>query len=195
MKGIRMEGKPFTRQFVEELRRIEDYRIEGYLSVISSLNQQINAVSNRIRKEAIEDESTRLLMTIPGVGYYSALLILSEIGEVDRFPDAHHLCSYAGLTPSTRSSGGVTHHGAITRSGSRYLRWIMVECAKAHIRTQKDNSELTRFYRELAKRRGSSKAIVASASKLLRIVYCVLKEKRAYMMVKRKDVRGSLEHE
>src|SRR2546427_2270688 len=179
MNGIKVEGKPFTKEFVEELKKIGDYRVDGYLAVIRSLNEQILSVSRTIKMEAIEDESTKLLKTIPGIGYYSALLILSEIGDIDRFPDSHHLCSYAGLTPSTHSSGGVTYHGSITRSGSRYLRWILTECAKAHIRTRRD-SQLARFYTRLAKRRGGSKATVAAASKLLRIVYWVLKEKRPY---------------
>src|SRR5215470_4522318 len=51
-----------------------------------------------------------------------------------RFPDSYHLCSYAGLVPSTHSSGGITYHGSITKRGSKYLRWIMLECAHAHIR-------------------------------------------------------------
>ena len=59
-------------------------------------------------------------------GYYSALLIVSEIGDINRFPDSHHLCSYAGLIPSTHSSGGITYHGRITKRGSKYLRWIML---------------------------------------------------------------------
>src|SRR5437899_10089280 len=151
-KGTRIKERRFTLGFVEELRKLGDYRIDGYLNGIPSLSQQIHTVSNTIKREAVEDESTRLLMTIPGVGYFSALLILSEIGDVNRFPDSHHLCSYAGLTPSTHSSGGVTYHGSITRTGSRYLRWILTECAKAHIRSRKD-SQLTRFYTRLAKRR------------------------------------------
>ena len=65
MRGIRIEAKPFTKEFVEELRKTGDYRIDGYLAVISSMNEQINSVSQKIRKEATEDESTKLLMTIP----------------------------------------------------------------------------------------------------------------------------------
>ncbi|MDG7038106.1 MAG: IS110 family transposase [Nitrososphaerota archaeon] len=149
------------------------------MAVISSLNEQIRSVSNMIRREALQDESARLLMSIPGIGFYSALLISSEIVDINRFADSHHLCSYAGLTPSTHSSGGVTYHGRITKQGSRYLRWIVTECAKSHIRTQPD-SALTAFYRDLARRRGGSKATVAAASKLLRIIYWVLKEKREY---------------
>ena len=73
---------------------------------------------------AKEYEIAKLLMTIPGIGYYySALLIISEIGEINRFPNSYHLCSYAGLVPSTYSSGGVTHYGSsITKTGSKYLR-------------------------------------------------------------------------
>jgi transposase len=84
----------------------------------------------------------KLLMTFPAIGYYSAILIISEIGNIDRFPDSYHLCSYAGLVPSTHSSGGITYHGKITKTGSKYLRWIMLECVHAHIRTDK-NSTIT----------------------------------------------------
>ena len=83
---------------------------------------------------AYEDEDVRLLTTIPGIGYYSALLIKSEIGDVTRFPSDERLCAYAGLVPSVHSSGSCTRYGPITREGSRWLRWIMVECAHSHLR-------------------------------------------------------------
>ena len=118
-------------------------------------------------------------MRIPGVGYYSALLIISEIGTLNRFPDSYHLCSYAGLVPSTHSSGGVTYHGNITKPGSKYLRWIMIECARSHVRYSND-SNITKFYERLVKKKGSSKAAVATASKLLKVVYWITKEGREY---------------
>ncbi len=181
MKGIKIneECKPFTKQFVEELKQAGDYRIFGYLSVVESLTERIHEVSKKIKNEASQDEASKLLMTVPGIGYYSALLISSEIGDINRFPDSHHLCSYAGLTPTTHSAGGVTYHGAITRSGSKYLRWILTECVHSYVRTEKE-SNLAKFYLDLSKRKGKSKATVASASKLLRIIYWVLKEKRPY---------------
>ena len=181
MKGIKInaEYRPFTIQFVQELKKIGDYRIDGFLNVISSLNEEIREISLKIKNESSGDEYAKLLLTIPGIGYYSALLISSEIGDINRFPDSHHLCSYAGLTPSTHSSGGVTYHGSMTKTGSKYLRWILVECARSHIRTEKESS-LTKFYLHLAKKRGSSKASVATASKLLRMIYWILKEKRPY---------------
>ena len=116
MKGIEASDVDLTRTFtkgdMDKLEGHDDYRINGCLRVIKSLNDEINTVSKRILLLAIEDEIAKLLMMIPGIGYYySALLIISEIGEINRFPNSYHLCSYAGLVPSTYSSGGVTHYG------------------------------------------------------------------------------------
>ena len=122
MHGIRIDDYPFTKAYNEKLRALGNYKVDGYLTVLDSLNRQITETSRKIRQTAEHNEAAQLLMTIPGVGYYSALLIASEIGDVNRFPDSAHLCSYAGLTPSTHSSGGITYHGRITKNGSRYLR-------------------------------------------------------------------------
>jgi transposase len=169
----------FTKGYIEKLKELNDYRINGYLSIIESLNDEINTVSKKILLLAQEDEIAKLLMTVPGIGYYSALLIVSEVGDINRFPDSYHLCSYAGLVPSTRSSGGLTYHGSITKTGSKYLRWIMLECVHAHIRNEK-NSNVAQFYHRISRKKGNSKAAVAAASKLVKIVYWIMKERRVY---------------
>ena len=179
MHGSKIEGTPFTKAYVDKLRAINDYRVDAYLNVIDAFHHQIDQVSRQIMVEAKDDEYARLLMTIPGIGYYSVLLIASEIGEIERFPDSHHLCSYAGLTPSTHGSGGVTYHGSITKTGSRHLRWILTECAQTHIRTEPDSS-ITRFHNRLTKKKGKAKATVAASMKLLKVIYWVMKEKRPY---------------
>ena len=184
MKGIDISDvdrvNTFTKRYTDKLEGYDDYRINGCLRVIRSLNDEVNTVSKKILLLAKEDEIARLLMTIPGVGYYSALLIISEIGEINRSPDSYHLCSYAGLVPSTHSSGGVTHYGSsITKAGSKYLRWIMLECVHAHIRTEK-NSNIAQFYYRIAKKKGNSKAAVAAGAKLLKVAYWIMKERRMY---------------
>lgn len=171
---------PFTKRYNEILREVNDYRINDYLHLIESLDTEIKDVSKKILSIAKEDEMAKLLMTIPGIGYYSALLIVSEIGDINRFPDSYHLCSYAGLVPSTHSSGGVTYHGRITKTGSKYLRWVLIECVHVHIRTSR-HSNITRFYERLVKRKGSSTAAVAAAAKLLKVAYWVMKERREYL--------------
>ena len=99
--------------------------------------------------------------------------------EIYKFPDSQHLCSYAGLVSSTHSSGGITYHGRITKRGSKYLRWIMIECMYVHIRTASE-SNVSKFYAKIARKKGKQKAAVAAASKLLKVVYWVMKECRKY---------------
>jgi transposase len=121
----------------------------------------------------------KLLMTIPGISYYSALLIISEIAEIERFEDSSSLVGYSGLAPSTHSSGGKTYHGPIMKTGSAYLRWIMGQCTRVHMRMEPDGT-VANFYNRIARKKGDQKAIVAASAKLLKIVFWVLKEKRAY---------------
>lgn len=124
-------------------------------------------------------EEARLLMTIPGISFYSALLIASEIGDVSRFTDSNGLVAYAGLAPSTHSSGGTTYHGRITKVGSPYLRWVLNQCVRANVRAEPDGT-LALFHNRLVRKKGGAKATVAASAKMLRIVYWVLKERRSY---------------
>jgi transposase len=179
MNNIKIENKAFTKGFLEELRKIKETRIEGYVRIIDSLNLEIHEASKKICNEAVNDESSRLLMTISGISFYSALLLVSEIGDVNRFPDSAHLVSYAGLASSTRSSGGTAYHGRITKVGSPYLRWILNQCTWVHIRNEPEGS-VALFYGKLRRKKGHAKAIVAASAKLLKVVYWVLREKRPY---------------
>ena len=179
MNNIKIDYGPFTKGFLEELGKVKDARVEGYLRIIERLNLEIHEASKRICNEALNDESARLLMTIPGISFYSALLLVSEIGDVSRFPDSAHLVSYAGLASSTHSSGGTTYHGRITKAGSPYLRWALNQCVQAHMRGEPEGS-VAEFYNRLRRKKGHAKAVVAASAKLLKIAYWVLKEKRAY---------------
>jgi len=88
MNNIRLEGMPFTVQFMDDLEGIDDPKVRGYLRIIRQLNEEIREASRLISHEALSDENARLLMTIPGISYYSALLIVSEIGDITRFPSS-----------------------------------------------------------------------------------------------------------
>jgi transposase len=143
------------------------------------VNAELKEASKLIMERASNDEDAKLLMTIPGISFHSALLISSEIGDISRFPDSSSLVAYAGLAPSTHSSGGTTHHGAITKQGSPYLRWILNQCARMHMRME-PNGTVATFYARLARKKGGSKAIVAAPAKLLKVVFWVMKERRPY---------------
>jgi transposase len=124
------------------------------------------------------DEEVKLLMTIPGIGYYSAVLMKSEIGDINRFPFGERFCSYAGLVPSTHASGNTVRHGGITKEGSRWLRWVMVEAAQTHV--HKYDTAINRAYNRIVEKRGKKIATVAAARRLLMCSYSVLKNKKPY---------------
>jgi len=168
----------FTQKGVEWLHNLNLEPVESYLRVITPLDEEVKLVSKILKEQATIDEDVKLLMTIPGVGYYTALLIKSEVGDINRFSDGDKLCSYAGLVPSTHSSGGVTRHGGITREGSRWLRWVMVEAAMTHV--HKYDTSITRAYHRIAERRGRQVATVAAARRLLMCCWSVLKNQQPY---------------
>lgn len=156
--------RPFTKGFIEELKNLEEPRVQGYLRLIESINVEIKEASRTISKEALNSEDAKLLMTIPGISFYSALLISSEIGDVTRFPDSFHLVSFAGLAPSTYSSGGRTTHGRITKSGSPYLRWALNQCARVAIRTERARREARKILQQAKTKEGRRKSDYGSFS-------------------------------
>ncbi len=165
--------------FLHSLVLPENYKIalEGYLAVLDAVRQEVQAASKKVRQLAEQDHDSVLLMTIPGMGYYSALLTASEIGDVRRFRSAKQLCAYAGLVPSTYSSGNARFHGHITKQGSRWLRWILVEAA---IHAVKRPGVLRRFYFKIERKKGGQIAKVATARKLLEWIYHILRDGRTY---------------
>jgi len=167
----------FTRKGVEWLEGLGLEAVDCYLRLMPPLKEEIGLLSRELQLMARDDEDVRLLMTIPGVGYYTALLLKAEVGEVRRFPFKERMASYSGLVPSTKSSGGVTRHGRITREGSRWLRWALVEAALVHLRF---DTPITRAYHRIAERRGRRVARVAAARKLLEVCYSVLRHRRPY---------------
>lgn len=157
--------------------------MEQSLGLLDHLKDLIVEQNREIRRQAGLSPEARLLMSVPGVGFYTALLIVSEIGEIGRFPSARKLTSYAGLIPTTRSSGGHTYHGRITKQGSSWLRWAVIQATMHAVRRP---GPLQRFYRRQERRKGSKIARVAAARKLLIQIYWVLKNQEPYdAMVRR----------
>ena len=117
------------------------------------------------------------LKTIPGIGEFFALLIRHEIDKIERFPGSNKLCSYAELVPSTYSSSGKTYHGRIIKQGNKYLRWALIEAVIPAIRK---DAQIRSYYYSMKAKKGSNSAKVATARRLLKIVYQVWKENRFY---------------
>jgi transposase len=168
----------FTEKGVAWLHGLGLEPIESYLRVLNPLNDEIRRISRHLREPSGGDDEVKLLMTVPGIGYYTALLVKAEVGEVRRFGDGDRICSYAGLVPSTFSSGGVARHGGITKEGSRWLRWALVEAAMVHVHGY--DTSITRAYHRIAERRGKQVATVAAARRLLACCYSVMVNRGPY---------------
>jgi transposase len=173
-----------------ELERALAGRVSGHhrllltthLAHIDFLDEEIVRLSAEIaeRLRPVADAMQRL-DTIPGVDRQTAEVLVAELGtELERFPSAAHLASWAGMCPGNRESAG-KRRGGRTRKGSKWLRRALIEAACGAVRTkQAGRTALAGHYRRLVARRGRQKAIVAVGHRLLIIVYHVLRHGQSY---------------
>jgi transposase len=143
----------------------------------------VESKMQRIEQEVAErlgpfQSEVARLCTIPGVDRVTAWGLLAEIGmSMKQFPDAQHLASWAGLCPGSHESAGKRKSGKI-RKGSLWLRRCL--CQGAWAVSTKKNNYLSALYRRLAVRRGSKRATIAVAHKLLVIAYYILRDGTCY---------------
>jgi transposase len=162
-------------RFLEELELREGprRRLDSLLSLIGDFDREIDATSREIDQRAKADPYVEVLCQIRGIGRYIAMLVIAEVGDIGRFPSARHLCSWAGLTPTVRSSDGKARLGHITGQGSPALRWALVEAAQHSAR---GGGPLRDAYERITKRRGKSVAKVAVARKILTLCFYGLRD-------------------
>lgn len=147
-------------------------RLDQYLRLIDHLEREIKASETEIRALFAGDSRMRRLRAIPRIGPLTAAVVVAEVWDVSRFPTARHLCSWSGVTPSEHSSAEHTRRGHITKQGSRWLRWAMVEAAS----NARVKGDLRRLYDRVAVRRGTKIATVALARRLLELCYYALRD-------------------
>lgn len=182
---------PFTnlfgkagREWLASLELDENFafNLNRYLSLHDAITNLIDEADIKIEDTVKNHSQANLLTTIPAVSYCSALTIMSEIGEINRFASAKKLQGYAGLVPSTYASGDRIAHGRITKQGNRWLRWTMVEIAQRQL-ICKRNPGFGWYYQRIKQRKGSGAAAVATARKLLAVVWRILKDNRPFKII------------
>ena len=169
-------GKRWLRELAD-LRPVHREMLDRFLHLVDSLDSEIKPLSEQIESLVEDDTQAQLLCTIPGIGRYSALLILAEIGEPGRFPDGRHLASYGGLVPRVRASGGRVWRGGITHERSTWLRWILIQAVPKVVR---GSVRMRALYQRVARRRGTQKAKVAVARELLVVIWHMLRSGQPY---------------
>jgi len=156
-----------------EVRDVYREELNRYLVTLRLLNDQIEELEEVIKKDAKADYDCKLLMTIPGISFFTALVIKSEIGDISRFRNANKLCAYAGLIPSTYQSADKIRFGRITKRGSKWLRKSLIDSITSGSRNQ---NKISAFYKKLKKNKGTGKAKVAAGRKLCSIIFAMLSD-------------------
>jgi transposase len=172
----------FGKEGLEWLRSLnlsatDDHILKSNLQILEALNEQIRGADIQIAKDAVNEAQAKILMTMPGVDYYAAMILLSEIGDVKRFASPEKLVSWVGLAPQVHQSGETHWAGHITRKGSKRARWILTQCAQS---ARQHDSKMREFYERIQRRHGPSKAIIAVSRKMLSIMHVMLMRNEPY---------------
>lgn len=146
----------------ESLRQSFRYLLDCYDFYSGRLKDIRNAILALGEKEVYR-EGVRILTSISGVGFITALSFLLELPDMKAFESNEKVGSYLGLTCSEYSSGESHHQGRITRCGNAKMRWLLVQCSWKVIA---GDAVMKRVYERIKRRRGGKRAIVAVARKL-----------------------------
>jgi transposase len=162
------------RQWLAELALSDAARVvvEAWLKLVDQMTAAIAEQETALKRMANDDVRARWLQSMPGIGAYSAMVILGEIGEIERFQTKRALASYAGLTPSVRESAGKRRRGGIGHHGSGTLRWIMLQVAQVAARS---SPGARAWLVRLKQRKPAQVALIALARKLLTAVWALLR--------------------
>jgi transposase len=134
-----------------------------------------------------------LLSSMPGVSYFTAVSLACRVGRVERFPRAHSLANYWGLTPGCRNSGENNQRlGSITKAGSSMARWLL---AQVTIKVLRRDARLREWFKRVKRRRGASIARVAVMRKLATIIWHMLSKRMTYAECRSLAEGGAKERE
>ena len=160
--------------------------------LLSSMFEEFKAKDKSIKeREALLKELTKNnsqvqnLMTIPGVGFITATILVGKVGNANVFKNGRQMAAWLGLVPKQYSTGGKVQLGRISKRGDRTLRALLVHGARAVLRALKlkkeeELSSQLRWLKSVAERRGHNKGIVAFANKMARVAWAILAYKTEY---------------
>jgi transposase len=164
---------PADRFVVEQLRR----QWQLYETQLRQADRRLRLFARHAPQR--EAEARAALASIPGVGPLTVDIVLSELADIERFRSAKEVVAYAGLAPGHRESAGKSKDLGITKDGSRWLRWAVVEAAWRLVRFSRRWGHI---FEQLHKRRGKKKAIVAIARRLLGVMVAVWRNGQTYRL-------------
>ena len=195
-QGVQKKGKLWSQGGRAELEQLPllpyaAARRQQLLDTLDELETRITRLNQQVDEEVKQRAAAQRLMTHPGVGPVTALAMVLTLGPAERFGSGKQVASYFGLIPSEHSSGGRQRLGHISKQGSSFLRFLLVEAGQSAARY---DVELGRFYRRLSIRKHRGLAKVAVARKLAVRLYLMLREDWTYAQLCKAVVQASPSH-
>jgi len=156
--------------------------VEPLVGIIGRLEEEVKKLEGLIEERTKADRTVELLRTIPGTGLITAATVRAFVDDRGRFKGYKQLCSYAGLVPWVQNSHQRERYGRITKRGPEELRTALVQMVLGMVRNQKRTLgyRLIQRYRAMKQVKGSGKSIVATARKLAKVIYYMLKKNEPF---------------
>lgn len=177
-----VKGQKLLGERIRQLPPETAYATRRLLEQLLAVEEQIRSFEMRMEEVFGQSPELDLVMSLPGVGPILGVVIVTEVGSVERFPSAGHLASYAGTTPRVHASGGRVRYGRLRPDVNRYLRWAYIEAANGVCRNRRRHPyrHVSRLYGRLLRHKGHQKAVGAVARHLAEATYWVLKRGEPY---------------
>lgn len=154
----------------------------GLLRQLDQVTSELAETGRALERWSSHHNEAQLLMTIPGLGPTGAAILMSQIGDIRRFPSARRLCAYAGLAPRVYQSGKSRRHGRLRKASKHHIRWILtlVSWSQARQAKTREANALDLHREQLKARRPRAVVHAAMARKILTIIWSMLTHQRPF---------------
>jgi transposase len=161
------------------LPAIDRLEMDHLLTDVERVQHRLKELEGVIAERSGASKEAVLIASIPGVSHFTATALACRVGSVKRFPRAHSLANYWGLTPGCRNSGENDQRlGSITKAGSALARWLLAQVTHKVLRK---DARLREWFKRIKRRRGASIARVAVMRKLATIIWHILSRRKTYV--------------
>jgi transposase len=169
------------------------FSVERLLETLQLVQKQIDLFEQKMKETFCANRELEILQSLPGVGFILAVVILLEVGDMSRFPDASRFAAYSGTTPRVSSSGGKTRYGQLRADVNRYLKWAFIEAGNVVclLHRRRPSRHVSRLYLRIRQRKGHQKAVGAVARHLAEATYWILKKGEEYREPQKKAVSST----
>lgn len=173
---LRVRVTDLLQQGTEALSSRIRLLIEDMLTRWRALDERISSFDSEFAIEVKQNEAARRLTSIPGIGALNATALVAAVGDAETFTRGRDLAAWLGLVPRQATTGGKPRLHGITKRGSKYLRKMLIQGARAALPTSsRSSTRLGQWLRGLLARAHSNTVVVALAAKMARIVWALLR--------------------